>query len=201
MRFSIDEIKELVISAVVIGFCFAWIVRHYPIFMQANFIEIFVIMLIAVGAAFIFHELAHKVVAQRYGCWAEYKMWETGLIFAFFLAVSVGIVFAAPGAVYISCGYYGISRRENGIISVAGPSTNLVLASIFLIISTMGFEFLRVLGAFGFFINAWLALFNVIPFPPLDGSKIKNWDTKIWAIVAIASFLFWKHSFSVMMNI
>lgn len=189
MRFTGREIKELVISAVVIGFCFAWIVKDDRFFSSTNFIEIFAIMLIAVGSAFIFHEIAHKFTAQRYGCWAEYKIWETGLIAAFFLAVSpLHIVFAAPGAVYISCGHYGISRRENGIISVAGPLTNLILAVMFLSLESLS-GFFYMLGKVGFLVNTWLALFNMIPFPPLDGSKVKAWDTKVWIGVIVGALV------------
>lgn len=188
MRFSQQEIKELGISALVIGFIFAWIMRGGHIFMGTNFIVVFLIMLIAVGAAFIFHELAHKAVAQRFGCWAEYRMWDTGLIMAFLLAVVFGFVFAAPGAVYIQSRFAPITRRENGLISLAGPATNLALAMAFLMLAFLGGP-LGVLGRIGFVVNTWLALFNLIPFPPLDGSKIIAWDKKVWAIAVLIAFL------------
>jgi Zn-dependent protease len=186
MRFSVEELKELLISALVIGFVFAWIMRKHPIFSGTSFFVVFVVMLIAVGAAFIFHELAHKFVAQRYGCWAEYRMWETGLIIAFFLAVTVGIVFAAPGAVHIEGRYHQISKRENGLISLAGPLTNLSLGIAFL---TLTFKegIIATLGSIGFFVNTWLALFNLIPFPPLDGSKVMGWNFAVWGAVFATS--------------
>ena len=186
MKFTPDELKELGISAIVIGFVFAWIMRKSDIFLKMNFLIVFVIMLIAVGTAFICHELAHKAMAQKHGCWAEYRMWETGLIIAFFLAVTIGIVFAAPGAVYIEKGYYPISRRESGIISVAGPSTNLLLAIGFLMLSFKT-GVLGTLGNIGFLINTWLALFNMIPFPPLDGSKVIRWSPIAWGAITLAS--------------
>jgi Zn-dependent protease len=190
MRFSDAELKELLISAVVIGFSFAWILRNNPPFLTLNFLEVFLMMMIAVGASFILHELAHKAAAQRYGCWAEYRMWETGLILAFFLAVSpLRIVFAAPGAVYISGGFYGISIRQNGIISVAGPVTNLILAGGFLMLAPAQ-GFVGILGNIGFFINAWLAFFNMIPFPPLDGSKVITWSFPAWLLVCLVAFFF-----------
>lgn len=189
MRFFIDEIKELVISAVVLGFCFAWVLRHG--YDEMSFPTVFLLMMIAVGLAFIGHELAHKAVAQKYGCWAKYKMWETGLIFAFLMAVSpIHIVFAAPGAVYIQCDYYTMSRRESGLISAAGASANLVLAIMFLMLSPIP-GFIGTLRDIGFFINTWLALFNMIPFPPLDGYKVMSWDFRAWALIVFTGlFLF-----------
>lgn len=185
MRFSGEEWKELGISALVIGFSFAWVQRGTGPFYHLSFPLILGMMLVAVGAAFILHELAHKFVAQSYGCWAEYRMWETGLIVAFLLAVSpLHTVFAAPGAVYISNGY--LSRRENGLISAAGPLTNLGLGMVFMGLGTLGGIY-GILGSVGLFVNAWLALFNMIPFGPLDGSKVMGWNPLAWIAMTLAA--------------
>ena len=180
IRFGTEELKELAISATVLGFCFAWIQRDLPL----PFLEIFLVMIIAVGVSFIAHELAHKITAQRYGHFASYQMWDTGLILAFFLSVTVGVIFAAPGAVYISSGYSPLSRDENGMISLAGPVANLALAFLFLVLRAFP-GFLGIVGYFGLFINVWLALFNLLPFPPLDGSKVLSWNPKAWGIMFI----------------
>ena len=192
MNFSFPEIKDILISAFVLGFCFAWILRDDRALAVYPFYIVLLITLISIGVSFIAHELAHKYVAQRYGCWAEFRMWETGLTLAFLMAITMKFVFAAPGAVYISGGYSGISKKENGLISVAGPVTNLILALLFAPLMALP-GFLGILGYFGFFVNVWLAFFNLIPFPPLDGSKIIAWNSKVWALVTfIAFFLFTK---------
>lgn len=186
MNFSFPEIKDILISAFVLGFCFAWILRDdlgaYPFYI------VLIITLISIGISFIAHELAHKYVAQRYGRWAEFRMWETGLTLAFLMAITMKVVFAAPGAVYISGGYFGISKKENGIISIAGPITNLILALMFLPLLAFS-GVLGVLGQLGFLVNIWLALFNLIPFPPLDGSKVIAWNSKVWAAVTLFAFI------------
>ncbi|MBI4345161.1 MAG: site-2 protease family protein [Euryarchaeota archaeon] len=187
LRFSGEEWKELGISALVIGFSFAWVMRGMGPFYRLGFPLVLGMMLVAVGSAFILHELAHKFVAQGYGCWAEYRMWETGLIVAFFLAVALGMVFAAPGAVYISNGY--LSRRDNGLISAAGPLTNIALAALFLGLGTLDGIY-AILGAVGLKVNAWLALFNMIPFGPLDGSKVLGWSPVAWAAMVLAALAF-----------
>ena len=38
-------------------------------------------MLIAVGPAFLLHEIGHKIVAKRHGCWAEFRADPKGLRF------------------------------------------------------------------------------------------------------------------------
>jgi Zn-dependent protease len=59
-------------------------------------------------------------------------------------------------------------------VSAAGPVSNLALAAIFSIVLRLGLENpgLTQLAYYGVSINIILALFNLIPIPPLDGSHI-----------------------------
>ena len=59
-------------------------------------------------------------------------------------------------------------------VSAAGPVSNLALAAIFSVLLRLGLENpgLTQLAYFGVSINIILALFNLIPIPPLDGSHI-----------------------------
>ncbi|WP_245618649.1 hypothetical protein [Methanogenium cariaci] len=80
------------------------------------------------GAAFILHEMAHKFTAMKFGYYAAFRKDNGMLLMGVALAALVGVVFAAPGATVI----YGqpgrdMSKKENGIISVAGPVVNLCL--------------------------------------------------------------------------
>jgi Zn-dependent protease len=137
---------------------------------------IFLISGFVVGTGFLCHELAHKFVAQRFGCVAEFRAFDQMLFFAIALSF-LGFIFAAPGAVMISG---MITRRENGIISFSGPITNYVLAMVFL-----GLSFLYPILSFvfipGFQINLWLGLFNMIPFGNFDGIKILHWNRYLWS--------------------
>src|SRR5207244_12215254 len=58
--------------------------------------------LLAVGTGVGLHEIMHKVVAQRYGLWAEFRYNPRGLAFAFIFAAAVGFLYGAPGATWIS---------------------------------------------------------------------------------------------------
>lgn len=61
-------------------------------------------------------------------------------------------------------------------VALAGPASNLLVAGIVALVIRIGISFLNpVTVAFlGFivFINVLLAIFNLVPIPPLDGSKI-----------------------------
>jgi Zn-dependent protease len=59
-------------------------------------------------------------------------------------------------------------------VSAAGPVSNLVLAAIFSVVLRLGLENpgLMQLAYYGVSINILLALFNLVPIPPLDGSHI-----------------------------
>ncbi len=194
-RFSEREIKDLLVSLIALSIIFS-----VPDLLDRDVSTIFLI-LPTLGFAFILHELAHKFTAQRYGFFAEYRMDLNNLLLAFFLIfftsmLGTPIVFAAPGAVMIfPINAYGrvSSVKDSGKISVAGPLTNLALAAMFAIILEMGASgFAGRLAATGLQVNAFLAFFNLLPIPPLDGSKVWGWKKGIWllmtalAVVAMA---------------
>jgi Zn-dependent protease len=130
---------------------------------------------LAVGSGFVLHELAHKVVAQRYGHWAEFRAQFTNLVLSLLLAAGTGFLFAAPGAVIIQG---SVTRRENGLISLVGPGMNFLIAAA-------TFPFTQVVDpsrplphtmAIVAIANAFLCLFNLLPFGPLDGRKVLRWN-------------------------
>jgi len=145
----------------------------------------FVLALMTIGVGFVAHELMHKFVAERYGFVAEFRMWLQGLVFALLTALLAGIVFAAPGATYIMGS--GITEKENGIISLAGPLTNIAIALAFLplLFSNTNSVIVLEAGYLGSYFNFFLATFNMIPIFVLDGAKVFRWNKLYWAVVFI----------------
>ena len=187
IKTSKEEIRDLIKAWIAISIAFA-IALNNPFDNPLNlFFQNLLISAIAVGFGFLLHELAHKVVAQRYGCWAEFRSWDLMLLVA--IAISfTGFIFAAPGAVFIS-GLVGIPR--NGRISVAGPITNLVLAILFLILLIVSSNSLVIsIAQYGISVNTWLAIFNMLPFGPLDGKKVFLWNKTVYFVVLGTAVLF-----------
>ena len=189
IKFSEAELIDLLWAWAAISFAFAVLLGGGIRGLGEGFPERLILAAMTVGVAFLLHELAHKFIAQKYGYWAEFRRFSFGLILAVFLSF-FGFIFAAPGAVMIA----GLaSKEQNGKISVAGPLTNIILAGLFLLLGTFlaAFELftplLQSIVGFGTMINAWLALFNMIPIPPLDGSKVISWSFPAWiGIVGVA---------------
>lgn len=186
MRFYKKEIHELTKAWFFISLAFAILfsggISGFQILRLTTY---FLISALTVGIAFLFHEMMHKVIAQRYNYRAEFrafdKMLWLALIMSFF-----GFIIAAPGAVVIHA--FNISKERNGKISLAGPLTNLVLALffLFLLFSINPAGIFNIFLNFGLRINSFLALFNLIPVMPFDGRKIFEWNKGVY----IATMLF-----------
>jgi Zn-dependent protease len=175
-----QELLELTISWLTISIAFAWDMDPYSFTHNLPF------YLVAVGTAFIFHELAHRYVAHRFGYPARYIMWKEGLFFALLLSILTNgrFVFAAPGAVYI----FGHPRpRENAYISAAGPTANLLVALftcafLFLASPVKGMAiFLQGLA----WVNLFIGVFNLLPIYPLDGSKVLPYEPFLYVVLLI----------------
>ncbi|MFH0955389.1 MAG: site-2 protease family protein [Candidatus Micrarchaeota archaeon] len=179
------EIIEIAGSWLVISVAFGWVMRNNfsELAFPNNFYLAFVVAAVAVGTGFILHELSHKYAAIHYGARAAFFAWPMGLVLALGLAFGLGFVFAAPGAVYIFKS--NLTKRENGIISVAGPIVNIALGFLFLAGSVAFFSnpLISLIFSAASQINFFLALFNLIPLGPLDGKKVFDWNKPIWAIL------------------
>jgi len=188
------ELRDLVVSALLLALAFGIALSggFRAFFEPQRLIIVSLMAIVAVSLGFVLHEMGHRFVARRFGCFAEFTMWRTGLMIA--LACSLlGFVFAAPGAVVLRPRTDGrgtsiLTREKIGLISIAGPAMNICLSVVFIVLNV---AFPGLLFSLGARINTWLAIFNLVPFGPLDGAKILRWNKKAWiAALAIAIGLF-----------
>ena len=180
--FSPTELKHLGISVLLVlgvGLSFAFYVEVSP--------QILVGLAVLFTASFLLHELAHKLTAQRYRLWAEFRLTMFG---ALMTLLSVGLPFfkiIAPGVVFI---LGPVNKETSGKIALAGPLTNIIL-SLACVAVALGLSntFFGVVAIVGAWINAFIAIFNLIPFGLMDGLKVFWWSKIVWAIAFSASLI------------
>jgi Zn-dependent protease len=180
IRFSRKELQDLLIATLVISVAFAIALSSYAGITSidwAAFPLSLLISILAIGSGFILHEMGHKALAIRYGAWAEFRAWWMGLLMALMMALLVGVVFAAPGAVYIAG---NITEEQNGKISAMGPLVNLTFAVIFFPLVFLTTGVFTTICFYIYYINAFLGVFNLIPLGPLDGAKVLRWNVAIF---------------------
>jgi Zn-dependent protease len=188
-RFTGREIRDLAVAWLALGVAFALFLDRRTLLatLSEPGAEAAVVVglvlaraLITVGIGFLLHELAHKAVAVRFDQIAEFRA-DYNMLGLAIVAGLAGFLFAAPGAVY----HRGrITPRENGLIALAGPVTNLVLAALFLPVSLLG-GYIGDVGNLGVLVNVLLAAFNMIPYGPLDGKTVIAWSAVVYAVVAV----------------
>lgn len=153
-------------------------------------LNLFLILLLVLifTFSFILHEIGHKFTARRYGLWAEFRLSFLGVLVTIISIFTPIIKIVSPGSVIL---YGWADRRIIGRISLAGPLVNIALSILFLIayFGSKG-SLLGIVYLWGLAINAYIALFNMIPFSILDGAKIFQWNKHIWSLMfAVALIL------------
>ncbi len=187
LEFSSKELFDLAVAWVALSGAFALLLNRGPggSITLDGIVTMTALSFVTVGVAFLLHELAHKVVAIRFGQIAEFRA-DYGMLFLAIMSALVGFLFAAPGAVH----HRGrITVKENGLIALAGPMTNHILALLFFPLLLFGDGLIGQIGRMGVWINLFLAAFNMIPYGPLDGKTVLNWNKGIWVTVFLPSLI------------
>ncbi len=143
----------------------------------------------AIVVGMVVHELMHRNVARRYGMSSQYVINWFGVLITL-ISAFLPIKLLAPG--YTKIYAYGPDVSRRGLLRsvAAGPAVNIVMSIVTLVAALA----VGRVSAFAYYwlvgfseVNAYLALFNLLPIPPLDGSKIFSWDIFLWAIMIASS--------------
>jgi Zn-dependent protease len=135
------------------------------------------------------HEVAHGLVALALGDPTAYRRGRltlnpvphidpigTILIPAVLVYSASPILFGWAKPVPINPAYFRQPRTGMMWVAAAGPATNLLLAAIlaglYHLLGSTSPDWLMYAIAMGFLLNIVLMTFNLLPLPPLDGSRI-----------------------------
>jgi Zn-dependent protease len=141
------------------------------------------------------HEAAHGWVAKKYGDSTADRLGRltinpikhidllgTIVIPGLLLLTGTGFIFGWAKPVPVDARNFKNPRHDMAIVALAGPVSNLLMALIWAMVARIGITVgtsaenvslpLIYTGIAGISINLVLALINLLPIPPLDGSRI-----------------------------
>lgn len=146
-----------------------------------NLISAGIVLVILIFSA-IFHEIAHGFVAERLGDPTARLAGRLTLnpvrhidpfmsiLLPLLLIVSGSpVIFGAAKPVPVDPFNLREGKKDMALVSLAGPLTNIIIAiAAALLFRTTNIEIFYLI----LHLNLLLAIFNLLPIPPLDGSKI-----------------------------
>ena len=152
------------------------------------------VVIAALVLSLAFHEAAHAWAAHRLGDDTAKRMGRLTLnpiahidlvntiILPAVMIAMMGWIFGGAKPVPVNPSNFRHPLRDNAIVALAGPASNLLLAfltmiAFYAVVKSGAWEgkmLPDLLGAIVSF-NVLLAVFNLIPIPPLDGSRVVTW--------------------------
>ena len=178
--FTFGELFDMVVMTLVVGYIFSGLFKkpveedYDPLkqLKQGFFSDDFKFAVLVAAPAIIFHELGHKSVALSFGLEAQFQAAYFFLMLALLMKLmNFGFIFIVPAYVSI------IGRAtplESSLIAFSGPAVNLILWLLALFALKKNFfpKKYNVALLLTSRINMFLFIFNMLPIPGFDGSKV-----------------------------
>lgn len=179
-KFTGEELRALIFGIVVMAIIFSfneWGDKAFDLGVGLK--NLFNALLIATLSLVVHHSM-QRVAALYAGFKFEYRYWMYGLLIGLIVAfVSRGnLMFLAPGGIiaYHMAGHrlgafrYGLNYWNMALAVLSGPLANIALAVIFKLLLYVFPH--NVLLSHALVFNLLLAVFTMLPIPPLDGSHL-----------------------------
>ena len=191
--FSKSEIRAFVVSALV--FAFVWSFNNGRIELE----DLLVSLVLVVVVMFV-HHAGQRLWGLKRGFRVEQRLWWYGLVASLILAfISYGrIKFLAASStlIYMLYGHrlgafrYGPNLKEFAAVCLAGPVANILFGTFFKQLANMG-VFPVFIADPVFKLSLVFAAWNLLPIPPLDGSRILYSSRLFFAFLfgAISSYV------------
>ena len=161
-------------------------------------IQRIIIWILPVVFAITVHEVAHGWIAKKYGDNTadsqgrltlnpikHIDLVGTIIIPGLLLITGTGFIFGWAKPVPVDARNFKNPRADMAMVALAGPISNLLMAIFWALIARIGVTIgmaaeeislpLVYSGVAGISINLVLAMVNLLPIPPLDGSRVLSW--------------------------
>lgn len=162
---------------------------------ELTLVQRIVVWLLPILFAITGHEVAHGWVAKKYGDNTAYSqgrltlnplkhidMVGTVILPGLLLLTGTGFLFGWAKPVPVDPRHFKNPLRDMAVVALAGPVSNLLMAVGWALIARLGVTIgagveavslpLIYSGVAGMSINLGLAIINLLPIPPLDGSRV-----------------------------
>lgn len=141
-------------------------------------------IIVIVFYSIIIHEVSHAYAAFALGDDSAKRAGRLSLnpmkhidifgtiILPLLLYFSAGFIYGYAKPVPFNPYNFRNLKRDSGLTALAGPVSNILIAIVMAVIYHISPPLLQYILYYVIFLNLLLAFFNLIPFPPLDGSKV-----------------------------
>jgi Zn-dependent protease len=180
-RSLLREIVMLVFCAILFGIAFIVADR---LAIKPDLIIIYMVM---GGIALIVHDLGHRMIARKLEIDGQYRFWGLGSLTMLLTSWLFGMAFSQPGRYVFESD--DVDDRDMAFVTLSGPAVSVLFAILFLPFALIGGVAGQIAVA-GFIMNLMTAVYNLMPFSPMDGKVIYEWSRLFWMLTFVPLAMF-----------